>query len=288
MKFVGKVIRGKQIGSKFGIATANLEVKGDLDLEEGVYFVRVKSKQDHQGVLFFGTKKTFRGERTIEVHVLDLKENLYDQELEIEILKRTRNIEKFKNAEDLFAQIKIDIIRTRKFFLRREVINEWKQLSDSEIRDMTELSNKKFVQYKKLQEAEKVFVYSPTTFEIPFVENMCKSFSDKRYFFPKVQGDKLEFYESRFNELKKGGFGLLEPEDGKSELPTKEDLIFVPAVAVDKELNRLGRGGGYYDRFLEDVSAWKISVVPEFACIEKIPTERHDVRVDEAIVMSNE
>jgi len=290
MKFVGKVIRGKQIGSKFGIATANLEVENDLDLEEGVYFVLVRNKvlqNTSSGALFYGSKKTFGGERTIEVHILDLEENLYDQELEIEILKRTRDVEKFKNAEELFTQIKIDIIKTRKFFIRRDIFEKWGKISNNDLISMTESLNKKCVQHKKFQETKRVFVYAPTGFEIHFVEKMCKNFPDKKYFFPKVIEDKLEFYESKFDDLQKGKFGLLEPVSGKSELPNKEDLVFVPALAVDKGLNRLGRGGGYYDRFLKDTQAWKVSVIPEFAYVSKIPTEKHDVRIDEVIVMSS-
>ncbi|MCF7830925.1 5-formyltetrahydrofolate cyclo-ligase [Candidatus Gracilibacteria bacterium] len=285
MKFTGKVIRGKQIGTKFGIATANLETTEDLDLEEGVYFVRVKNKRDYQGVLFFGPKKTFTGERTIEVHILDLDEDLYGHHLEVEVLQKAREVEKFDKAEDLFAQIKIDIIWTRKFFLRKEVFVQWKQLSASELEAKTKLLNKKIVQYDKLQESGRVFVYSPTTFELPFVENMCKSFPDKRYFFPKIVGDKLEFYEAEFQDLRKGKFGLLEPVGGHSELPKKEDLIFVPAVAVDKEHNRLGRGGGYYDRFLKDLDTHKVAVIPDFSYVTKVPTEGHDVKVDEVIVV---
>ncbi len=291
MKFTGRVIKGNQIGTKFGIATANLEVGNDLDLEEGVYFVLVRNRvlqNTSSGALFYGSKKTFGGERTIEVHILDLEENLYDQELEIEILKRTRDVEKFKNAEDLFIQIKIDIIKTRKFFIRRDLFEKWNKVSNGDSINMTELLNKKFVQYEKFKKTKKVFVYAPTGFEIPFVQKMCKNFPDKKYFFPKVIEDKLEFYESKFDDLQKGNFGLFEPLNGQRVLPNKEDLIFVPAIAVDKELNRLGRGGGYYDRFLKDVSAWKVSVVPEFAYISKVPIENHDVKIDEVIAMIND
>jgi len=100
------------------------------------------------------------------------------------------------------------------------------------------------------------------------------------------------FYKSskQICDLKKGSFGILEPDLSvidaiSSRVPKKKDVIFVPSVAVDEQGNRLGRGMGFYDRFLKDVSAWKISVVPQFACVEKVPSEEHDKKMDEVLVV---
>ena len=80
-------------------------------------------------------------------------------------------------------------------------------------------------------------------------------------------------------ELKKGKFGIPEPVKpvwaGADEL----DLILVPGVAFDLSGNRLGRGGGFYDRLLPQCSAARIGVCFDFQCLEKIPNEPHDCRM---------
>ena len=60
------------------------------------------------------------------------------------------------------------------------------------------------------------------------------------------------------------------------------DLIFVPALAVDTAGSRLGYGKGYYDRFLEEISAQSITVVPipSELIFKELPKEKHDKSVD--------
>jgi 5-formyltetrahydrofolate cyclo-ligase len=79
--------------------------------------------------------------------------------------------------------------------------------------------------------------------------------------------------------------GLLEPagEATKDELQ-EVDLIFAPALAVDRSGNRLGRGGGYYDRALAGVPRERIvSVVFTDEVLDALPTHPHDVRVGRAL-----
>jgi len=57
------------------------------------------------------------------------------------------------------------------------------------------------------------------------------------------------------------------------------DLILVPGVAFDRSGNRLGRGGGYYDRLLKGYSGSVTAVAFNFQLFETIPTSAHDVPV---------
>jgi len=54
------------------------------------------------------------------------------------------------------------------------------------------------------------------------------------------------------------------------------DLIIIPGICFDKNLNRLGYGGGYYDKFLENQSCLKIGLAYDFQITKNIPTEKHD------------
>jgi 5-formyltetrahydrofolate cyclo-ligase len=59
------------------------------------------------------------------------------------------------------------------------------------------------------------------------------------------------------------------------------DVIITPALQIDAQGFRLGQGGGYYDRALSGLSAWKIALIfPEEFSRESLPQEEHDISVD--------
>ncbi len=86
------------------------------------------------------------------------------------------------------------------------------------------------------------------------------------------------------DELSPGCFGVLEPAPGhiRPYPPAEIDLVIVPGVAFDCEGNRLGMGGGYYDKFLSPLSGRRAAVGLAFGfqVISSVPSERHDTRVD--------
>ncbi len=285
MKFRGTVVSGVGVGAKFGIATANISVEMlPKDLKEGVYFVRVSfDSQDANGLLHFGPRKTFGASSTIEIHLLDTDTDLYGKTLDIEILKRERDVEQFQNADALFTQIEKDIVRARKFFVRLDIQNRWKQLSDAEKTSLAEKALIKMETNETFRNAQNVFVYAPIEGEIEFVQKMCSTNKEKTFFFPRIEAGEMTFYPSSWEALQLGSMKILEPVS--SSTPTEPDLVVVPAVAVDSHNHRLGRGGGFYDRFLENFTGHTIVVVPKFALVEKLPIEGHDVRVWEVIVV---
>lgn len=78
-----------------------------------------------------------------------------------------------------------------------------------------------------------------------------------------------------------GKFGVREPAASCAEIALdKFDLVLVPGMAFDLHGNRLGRGRGFYDRLLEEVSGIKCGVGYDFQLLEKIPAEPHDAKVD--------
>lgn len=84
-------------------------------------------------------------------------------------------------------------------------------------------------------------------------------------------------------ELKPGFAGILEPPDGLPEAPPGElDLAVVPCVSVTRDGRRLGRGGGYYDRFLAQARAVKFCLCFDKLLSGDLPAAAHDVRMDYA------
>ena len=64
------------------------------------------------------------------------------------------------------------------------------------------------------------------------------------------------------------------------------DLAVVPGVAFDRQGNRLGRGKGYYDRLLPHLpTAYKIGICFPYQLVNDIPTDAHDIRMDEIITL---
>jgi len=86
---------------------------------------------------------------------------------------------------------------------------------------------------------------------------------------------------SRDNPLKINKFGIPEPVSSKIFYP---DILLVPLVAFDSRLNRLGYGGGYYDRYIEKLEkikkVIKIGLAFSFQKISSIPINQHDKRLD--------
>ena len=84
-------------------------------------------------------------------------------------------------------------------------------------------------------------------------------------------------------DLRPGRFGILVPSAAPEgpEAIARADLVLVPAVAVDRTGNRLGRGGGYYDRSLAlaDPGTRLLSVLDPEDVLDEVPAEPHDVPV---------
>lgn len=108
----GKVVSGFHIGHTMGFPTANLQVAPEkLIPADGVYAVMVElDGEQHQGMLNIGTRPTLANsdERSIEVHIFDFHDNIYDKELRLSLVKRTRGEVKFASKEQLILQLQQD------------------------------------------------------------------------------------------------------------------------------------------------------------------------------------
>ncbi len=79
-----------------------------------------------------------------------------------------------------------------------------------------------------------------------------------------------------------GDFNILEPQN--EPYTGDYDLIVVPGVAFDRKGNRIGRGRGYYDRFLcKHLNVKRIGICFDFQLVDEVPTEPNDIRMDEVI-----
>jgi len=112
----GKVIKGRERGgSQLGCPTANIKLHDELCPKFGVYAVTVETIHGNfKGVANIGYSPTFGdGMFTIEVHILDFKEDIYDSRIRVNMVKRLRDEIKFSNIAQLSDQIKKDIQKAK-------------------------------------------------------------------------------------------------------------------------------------------------------------------------------
>ena len=126
--------------------------------------------------------------------------------------------------------------------------------------------------------------YYPVNFELDDL-SILKELEKKNFniSLPKIKKNyDMDFYRWSFNEpLKINKYGIPEPDSNILMYP---DVLLVPLVAFDKKLNRLGYGGGYYDRLIKKLSKKKniikIGLAFSIQEIDKVPINMYDQKLD--------
>lgn len=107
----------------------------------------------------------------------------------------------------------------------------------------------------------------------------------KRIVVPRVEGDIMRFYDYSPDTMQEGAFGIMEPTSNDEVTAENIDLIIVPARAFTLSGIRLGRGGGFYDKYmsLSGFRAYKIGIAYTCQIFDSLPHADHDIKVDEVV-----
>ena len=167
--------------------------------------------------------------------------------------------------------------------LRAEIKVLKKQHTKEQLLEQSEKILAQLEQHPDFVKAERVMLYSALPDEVQTQAFLEKWHLKKQIILPTVVGDDIipVAYE-KDTDFAVGNFNILEPQNE----PYKGDfdLIVVPGVAFDHKGNRLGRGRGYYDRFLcQHLSVKRVGICFDFQLVDEIPTEPFDIRMDEVI-----
>ncbi len=176
--------------------------------------------------------------------------------------------------------------------LRKEALALRAAVSPQERERATVLLTERIVGHQWFYRAEVLLGFAGYGTEIRTDEILEEALKQgKKVFLPKVCGKGLSFYRIfSIAELEAGCRGIPEPkgdtqvyvypaENHGTDFPNT--LLLMPGVAFDSFGNRMGYGGGFYDRFLADKEKLRLcSIAVGFRCqmLERIPAQEHDVR----------
>jgi 5-formyltetrahydrofolate cyclo-ligase len=166
--------------------------------------------------------------------------------------------------------------------IRNKIIKIRKKKFDKNL----QINLEKFISLLKIDKSnlKNIGGYYPSNYEIDDLDIL--DYLEKKNFkvsLPVIKKEnQMNFYKwSRRDPLKINKFGIPEPVSTKIIYP---DILLVPLVAYDSNLNRLGYGGGFYDRYIEKIEkikkVIKIGLAFSFQKISSIPTNQYDKRLD--------
>ncbi len=167
--------------------------------------------------------------------------------------------------------------------LRTQIKALKKQHTKEQLLEQSEKILARLEQHPDFVKAEKIMLYSALPDEVQTQSFLDKWHLQKKIILPTVVGDDIIPVEyAQETTFAVGDFNILEPQN---EPYTGDfDLIVVPGVAFDRRGNRIGRGRGYYDRFLnQHLEVKRIGICFDFQLVDEVPTEPFDIKMDEVI-----
>lgn len=171
----------------------------------------------------------------------------------------------------------------------RELLAQKRRLLSKE--DIAEQSSKVVAAVEQMplfQSAKTVLIYYPTHNEVDLLSLIKRYKKEKTFLFPVVHRKTMTACPYEGNaKMHRGKFNI--PEPTTEPYVGDIDLILVPGVGFDKRGNRLGRGGGYYDKFITRLGrkTLLVGVGYDFQLVEEVPANRWDKRLDYLVTPSN-
>ncbi|MFH1360191.1 MAG: 5-formyltetrahydrofolate cyclo-ligase [Candidatus Omnitrophota bacterium] len=177
--------------------------------------------------------------------------------------------------------------------LREKILNLLKSQKEEDKLRKSKIIQDKLFAAPEFQKAQVVLFYASFNGEVDTFDMMKQAKKiGKQIALPTIIKDQKRivpsFVEDLDAELTDGPYGIKQPKQEylRPVDCQKIDLVLVPGVAFDKYNNRLGRGGGYYDRFLEELSCEKprFGLAFDFQVLDRLPhPEEHDQTVSRVL-----
>lgn len=170
--------------------------------------------------------------------------------------------------------------------LRKEIEKKLSNISFKENKTLSKELTENLISSNIWDKSDRIFIYLSFKNEVITDFIIEKALKDnKKVFAPLIDKNTMTFHRiDNINpiELVKNRFGILEPPKGlKTVIPESNDIMLIPGVGFSLKGERLGRGGGFYDRFLScNSDIIKVGISFEVQIYNKIPTEEWDITLD--------
>ncbi len=187
----------------------------------------------------------------------------------------------------------------KKVLRERNIMNDYKKILRKEVKqsilklnsEYCEEANARIIDYiiswKEYVDADTVFCFVGTDTEINTTRILEHALRQgKRLGVPRcIQKGIMEVYEIKsLNDLEEGSYGILEPRAGTPLIrPEEIRLALVPCLTCNEKGQRLGYGGGFYDRYLARTDARRAVLCRSALIRESIPSDRYDLDMDYVI-----
>lgn len=167
--------------------------------------------------------------------------------------------------------------------IRECYLDRRKRMSKDDVSNKSAIIYDKIITSQIYRECNELFIYVSNFNEVDTLGIIEKAWKDnKTVAVPKVEkkGIMKFYYINSIKDLRKGKFNILEPNTLIEAVPSNKTLFIMPGVVFDRAKNRIGFGGGYYDRYLFKYrEAFKIvAICYDYQLSDKVPSDVYDVR----------
>lgn len=180
------------------------------------------------------------------------------------------------------------LIKERKTELRKRIKLLKKNYSTASLKEKSHAVIANLEAMPLFINANSIMIFWSMDDEVFTHDFIIRNYEFKKIYLPSINGDYLEIKEFKGinNLIENSNFGIPEPEGNTLSNINEIDIIFVPGVAFDRNLNRIGRGKAFYDKLLSNFKNPKIAICFDFQIVDSIPIESNDIKMDMIIAES--
>ena len=167
--------------------------------------------------------------------------------------------------------------------LRKAIRQRKRAMTEEEIVAKSQALAQLFYASEAYKNANTIYGYLPYNQEVRTVPMLERAMADgKRVAVPKCYGNEMRFlYMEDLSKVEKGYAGIPEPIADEPVADDKTALVLMPGMAFDPKGNRMGYGGGFYDKFLAaEPGHPTLALCYDFQMLPHLETEEHDIPVD--------
>ena len=167
--------------------------------------------------------------------------------------------------------------------LRRVIREQKRAMTEQQVIEASAKLGELFCNCDAYKNAKTIYGYLPYNQEVRTVPMLEQAMKDgKRVAVPKCYDDEMKFhYMEDLSRVEKGYAGIPEPMGDEPVADDPTALVLMPGLAFTEKGDRMGYGGGFYDRFLaKEPNHPTVALCYSFQMVQQLPTEEYDIPVD--------